>query len=68
MNERERLIIANEWKAAKKKDQDMMDMIWLKKVAAGFGLYSYLCFGLYWFYPEVLNMLFWPFHYGWLAH
>ena len=68
MNERERLIIANEWKAAKKKDQDMMDMIWLKKLAIGSSLYVYLCFGLYWFYPEVLNMLFWPFHYGWFAH
>ena len=49
-------------------DQDVMDMIWLKKLAIGFSLYVYLCFGLYWFYPEVLNMLFWPFHYGWFAH
>ena len=68
MNERERLIITNEWKAAKKKDQDMMDMIWLKKVAAVFVAYIYICGGLSWFYPETLNMLFWPFHYGWLAH
>ena len=29
---------------------------------------AYLMAGLYWFYPEVLNMLFWPFYYGWFAH
>ena len=28
----------------------------------------YIMIGLYYFYPEVLNMLFWPFHYGWLSH
>ena len=68
MNDRERLIIANEWKAARKKNQDLMNWIWFKKVSIAVGLFIYLCGGFYWFYPEVLNMLFWPFHYGWLAH
>ena len=48
--------------------QDAKDLIWLKKVAIGVAFYIYLCAGLYWFYPEILNMLFWPFHYGWFAH
>ena len=42
--------------------------LFVTKLITYFGLFSYLCFGLYWFYPEVLNMLFWPFHYGWFAH
>jgi len=48
--------------------QDQLDLIWFKKIATLALLYIYICGGLYWFYPEALNMLFWPFHYGWLAH
>jgi hypothetical protein len=49
-------------------DQDIMDMIWLRRICIGFSVLIYILIGLYWFYPEILNMLFWPFHYGWFAH
>lgn len=42
--------------------------LFVKRLMVAVSLYIYLCVGLYWFYPETLNMLFWPFHYGWLAH
>ena len=42
--------------------------LFVKRLMIVVGLYIYLCIGLYGFYPKVLNMLFWPFHYGWLAH
>ena len=48
--------------------QDQKDLIWFKKVAIGVAFYCYLCAGLYHTNPELLEMLFWPFHYGWLAH
>ena len=48
-------------------EQTLYDLF-VKRLMIAVSLYIYLCFGLYWFYPEVLNMLFWPFHYGWLAH
>ena len=28
----------------------------------------YLMGGLYFCYPELLEFVFWPFHYGWFAH
>ena len=49
-------------------EQDQLDLIWFKKLATLVVSFIYICGGLYWFYPETLNMLFWPFHYGWLAH
>ena len=48
-------------------DQATYDLF-VKRLMISVSLYIYLCVGLYWFYPEALNMLFWPFHYGWLAH
>ena len=48
--------------------QDELDLIWFKRFSFYWGLYAYLCCGLYHFYPKILDMLFWPFHYGWLAH
>ena len=49
-------------------EKERLDKAWLTKIAVRLAMYCYVCTGLYWFYPEVLNMLFWPFHYGWLAH
>ena len=52
----------------KRQQKELEDLIWLKRMCIGFGVLVYLMAGLYWFYPEILNMLFWPFYYGWLAH
>jgi hypothetical protein len=42
--------------------------LFVKRLMIIVSLYSYLCIGLYHCAPNVLQMLFWPFHYGWLAH
>ena len=49
-------------------NEQASDDLFIKRLMIAVSLFTYLCFGLYWFYPETLNMLFWPFHYGWLAH
>lgn len=49
-------------------EEELSDLIFLRKLISVVAVFMYLCGGLYWFYPEVLNMLFWPFHYGWLSH
>ena len=59
---------AKQYDAEQRKEQDKKNLVWFKRVAISVAFYIYICGGLYWFYPEVLNMLFWPFHYGWLAH
>tara|TARA_Y100001938_G_C8059324_1_gene416254 strand:- start:966 stop:1256 length:291 start_codon:yes stop_codon:yes gene_type:complete len=55
-------------KHKKKQQKELDDILWLKRMGITFVILLYLSIGLYWYYPEVLNMLFWPFHYGWFAH
>tara|TARA_R110000744_G_scaffold338027_7_gene443239 strand:+ start:49 stop:216 length:168 start_codon:yes stop_codon:yes gene_type:complete len=47
---------------------EVNDLRWMRYLASLVILFIYICGGLYWYYPEVLEMLFWPFYKGWLAH
>lgn len=42
--------------------------LFVKRLMICFGMFSYLCCGLYYCYPEALDMVFWPFNYGWFSH
>jgi len=46
----------------------MNDIKWFKRVSVRFALVVYMIIGLSYTYPQILKVLFWPFHYGPTGH